>query len=138
MEIDLHPQSTDIRSNTLDHESKERPIRPGPDSDGTKTSIIMELPRKTANYYKDFKQIEKALLVDDYDGENNIVLLTNLNDEPSTYKQAVQGPYKREWLSSMKDEIDKLEAQFCWDTVDLPEGKKVLGGRWVYKLKTNA
>jgi len=46
----------------------------------------VELPRKTADYYKDFKQIEKALLVDDYDEENNIVLLTNLNDEPSTYK----------------------------------------------------
>ena len=55
MEIDLYPQSTDIRSNTLDHESEERPIRPGPDSDGTKTSIIMELLRKTADYYKDFK-----------------------------------------------------------------------------------
>ena len=86
MEIDLHPQSTDIRSNTSEHESEERPIRPGPDSDGTKTSIIVELPRKTANYYKDFKQIEKALLVDNYNRENNIILLTNLNDKPSTYK----------------------------------------------------
>jgi len=85
MQIDLHPQSTDIGSGSSEIQAEERPIRPGPNN-GTKTSIIVELPRKTADYYKDFKQIEKALLVDNYDKENNIVLLTNLNDEPSTYK----------------------------------------------------
>ena len=35
-----------------------------------------------------FKQIKKALLVDN-DKENHLILLTNLSNKPSTYKQAV-------------------------------------------------
>ena len=55
IEIDLYLQSIDIRSNTLDYKSEERPIRPSLDSNKIKTNIIIKLFRKTTNYYKDFK-----------------------------------------------------------------------------------
>ena len=77
-----------------------------------KPGIVIEIPRKTTDYYRDFHEIEKALLVDD-DKENHLILLTNLSNEPSTYKQAVQGPCRKDWLRSIEEEIAKLEAQEC-------------------------
>ena len=72
-------------------------------------SIVIEIPRKTTDYYRDFYEIEKALLVDD-DKENHLILLTNLSNKPSTYKQAVQGPCRKDWLCLIEEEITKLEA----------------------------
>ena len=37
----------------------------------------------------------------------------------------------------MCKELRKLEKQNTWKLVDLPEGKEVLKGRWVYKKKLN-
>ena len=53
-----------------------------------KPGIVIKIPRKTADYYRDFHEIEKALLVDN-DKENHLILLTNLSNKPSTYKQTV-------------------------------------------------
>ena len=35
----------------------------------------------------------------------------------------------------MKDEIDSLYDNDTWSVVTLPEGKSVVGGKWVYNLK---
>ena len=37
----------------------------------------------------------------------------------------------------MRLEVNELEDQKCWELVDLPQGKVLLGGRWVYKTKTD-
>src|SRR2546430_4131049 len=38
----------------------------------------------------------------------------------------------------MGQEVKELEDQECWELVDLPQGKVLLGGRWVYKTKTDS
>jgi hypothetical protein len=38
----------------------------------------------------------------------------------------------------MDEEIDSIERNNTWDLVDLPEGKKSIGVKWVYKTKLNA
>jgi hypothetical protein len=35
----------------------------------------------------------------------------------------------------MSAEVEELERQNTWDILKLPEGRKALGGRWVYKIK---
>ena len=50
-----------------------------------KPGIVIKIPRKTTDYYRDFYEIEKALLVDN-DKENHLILLTNLSNKPSMYK----------------------------------------------------
>ena len=38
----------------------------------------------------------------------------------------------------MKEEMDSLEKNKTWDLVELPESRKVVGCKWVYKLKKGA
>jgi len=42
------------------------------------------------------------------------------------------------WIDAMDEKIDSIERNETWDPVDLPEGKKSIGVKWVYKTKLNA
>jgi len=48
------------------------------------------------------------------------ILLTLENNEPKTYKQAIKGPFNKEWLNAIVQEVKELKDQECWDLVDLP------------------
>lgn len=52
--------------------------------------------------------------------------------EPTTYLEA--NKYLR-WIQVMKDEIESLSHNHTWDVVSLPEGKKFISCKWVYKIK---
>lgn len=39
------------------------------------------------------------------------------------------------WKAAMIEEMSALEKQGTWDLVALPEGKHVVGCKWVYTLK---
>ncbi|KAL0416852.1 UNVERIFIED_CONTAM: Retrovirus-related Pol polyprotein from transposon RE1 [Sesamum latifolium] len=52
--------------------------------------------------------------------------------EPKSYDQANK---HAEWREAMKTEITALEKNQTWEVVPLPNDKKPIGCRWVYKLK---
>ena len=54
---------------------------------------------------------------------------------PKSYGEAISSPHALEWQNAMKDEIDSLYDNDTWSVVTLPEGKSVIGGKWVYNLK---
>lgn len=58
-----------------------------------------------------------------------------MNDVPSTYNDAVQSPEADQWKNAMLEEMSALKQNSTYDLVDLPAGKKVVGGRWVYTKK---
>ena len=35
----------------------------------------------------------------------------------------------------MQQEIDSIQKNHTWDLVDLPQGKKPIGTKWVFKIK---
>lgn len=57
--------------------------------------------------------------------------------EPATYKQALKSDQRDEWLQAMDDEIQGLVKQGTWEIVDLPEGRRAIKCKWVFKLKTD-
>ena len=58
--------------------------------------------------------------------------------EPSSYKHALSGPQSEHWYASMQREIKQLEDQNTWQVVSqLPPGRVLIKGRWVFKLKRN-
>lgn len=52
--------------------------------------------------------------------------------EPTDYRKALEIP---KWKEAMDSEIESHEANKTWKLVRLPEGRKVIGSRWVYKIK---
>ena len=55
--------------------------------------------------------------------------------EPLSYKEAVIDPL---WQHAMAEELTALHQTHTWDLVPLPPGKRAIGSRWVYKIKTQS
>lgn len=58
--------------------------------------------------------------------------------EPKTYSDAISCDEAEQWLAAMQDEIESHKTNGTWELVDLPAGKKAIGGKWVFKAKTGA
>ncbi|KAK3019401.1 hypothetical protein RJ639_004651 [Escallonia herrerae] len=54
---------------------------------------------------------------------------------PKTVKEALSHPG---WHNAMLEEIQALDDNHTWNLVNLPEGKKAVGCKWVYAIKFNA
>ncbi len=54
--------------------------------------------------------------------------------EPTCFEQAVGNP---KWDNAMDDEMAVLDANVIWELVALLKDKKVIGCKWVYKIKHN-
>ena len=60
---------------------------------------------------------------------------TNEPFEPKTYQQARNDTYWPKWQDGMTTECDSLRKNKTWTLVERPADRKVLRGKWVYKLK---
>lgn len=67
----------------------------------------------------------------DYYGQHNLSTI----EEPRFTEDALK---EKKWCDAMKAEIDSLRQHDVWDLVELPEGRKPVGSKWVFKVKTNA
>ncbi|KAK3874235.1 hypothetical protein Pcinc_020808 [Petrolisthes cinctipes] len=56
-------------------------------------------------------------------------------DIPRTYEEAVSSPEHQLWYGAMKEEVNALNENDTYELVPLPEGKTVIGGKWVYAVK---
>jgi len=55
---------------------------------------------------------------------------------PTSFKEAVEGHDADEWWKAMHEEINMLKERGTWIAEDLPEGRKAIGCRWTYVIKT--
>ena len=56
-------------------------------------------------------------------------------DEPQTLNEALNSNYSKEWKEAADDEYQSLLKNETWDLVDLPEGRKAIDCKWVFKVK---
>jgi len=52
--------------------------------------------------------------------------------EPSSFEEDVEDPA---WVDAMVEEYDSIVRNSAWEIVPRPEGKSVVGSRWIYKVK---
>ncbi|KAE8253050.1 hypothetical protein A4X03_0g6001 [Tilletia caries] len=57
--------------------------------------------------------------------------------EPTTFAQALSREDRDEWKASMDDEYRSLIEMGTWELCHPPPGRKLIGCRWVYKVKTD-
>ena len=55
-----------------------------------------------------------------------------------TFSQAMSSKESNLWYDAMKDEIDSLSSNEVWDFVELPNGIKAIGCKWVFKTKKDS
>ena len=52
--------------------------------------------------------------------------------EPKSYEEAAANPL---WVEAMQAELAALHKNNTWEVVPVPPGKKLIGYKWVYKVK---
>ena len=58
--------------------------------------------------------------------------------EPLIVDDAFASSNREKWQDAMEKEMKSLKDNEVWELVELPEGRKPVGSRWVYKVKTDA
>ena len=56
-------------------------------------------------------------------------------DEPMSYRDAMNDPDSEKWLEAMKSKMDAMYANQVWTLVDQPESVRLIGCKWVFKKK---
>ena len=61
-----------------------------------------------------------------------------IHHEPTSFEEATNSPEKAKWNEAMGKEMKSLSENKVWELTTLPAGKKAIGCKWVYKVKTNS
>lgn len=59
-------------------------------------------------------------------------------NEPQDIDEAQSSPRAKYWKRAIEDELDSLTQRKTWMTTQLPEGKRCIGCRWIFKTKIDA
>jgi hypothetical protein len=85
-----------------------------------------------------FKGQKTRILRELYDHNEEVDQVSNFSlmaCDPVSFNEATKEDV---WIKAVDEEIYSIERNNTWDIFDLPEGKKRIGVKWVYKTKLNA
>jgi hypothetical protein len=60
------------------------------------------------------------------------------NDDPATYDEAMMSPDSNKWHEAMKSEMESMYENQVWTLVELPNDRKAVENKWIFKKKTDA
>ena len=86
-------------------------------------------------------QRNQYIYLDNDHDEQVMISLDKYNDveqEPTSYNQAVNGPFLDLWKEGIQQELDALHSKNTWSVVPIPVGQNIVGSKWVFKLKHDA
>jgi len=55
--------------------------------------------------------------------------------EPATYTEAVCCSDRENWISALHEEMQSLGKNSTWEVMPLPEKKKTIRCKWIFKIK---
>ena len=64
-------------------------------------------------------------------------MLYSSEDDPRKVKESVNLKESKLWKSTMEEEMESFGKNKTWDLVALPNGRKLIGSKWVFKKKMN-
>ena len=56
-------------------------------------------------------------------------------DDPNSFKEAMSSEYSHKWIEALEEELKSMSTNKVWDLVEISEGAKKIGCKWVYKTK---
>ena len=69
------------------------------------------------------------------DGAKSTVHFCYRISHPNTYEEAIHSPEAAQWQAAMEKEVNLLKENDTFEETTLPDGRSVIGGRWVYTVK---
>ena len=61
-----------------------------------------------------------------------------MEDDPINFHQAKQSSNSQKWIDAMNDEMKSMKNNDVWDLIELPEGVKPIGCKWIFKTKRDS
>ncbi|CAI7798883.1 unnamed protein product [Closterium sp. NIES-54] len=61
-----------------------------------------------------------------------------MTGEPATLKEALESSDAEEWKKAMESELKSIEENGTWELVELPEGRKAITSKWLFKINSDA
>ena len=82
------------------------------------------------------QRTKRSTIHDDYEVylQEHVFYLSDDSD-PVTYEEAIRSLHSNFWLDAMEDEMKSMVSNGVWDLVELPDGSKPIGCKWVFKTK---
>ncbi|RVW99768.1 Retrovirus-related Pol polyprotein from transposon TNT 1-94 [Vitis vinifera] len=82
---------------------------------------------------------KRSKIISDYvvylqESDNNI----GAENDPEFFSQAMRCKESKLWYIAMKDEMSSMRCNNVWDLVELPNGAKAIGCKWVFKTKKDS
>jgi hypothetical protein len=59
-------------------------------------------------------------------------------NDPESFSQAMSCKESELWYDAMKEEMNSIKSNEVWDLVELPNGAKAIGCKWVFKTKKDS
>ena len=88
------------------------------------------------------RHVDKRMAMPDHqleDGTDVYCLMVDSMDEQATsYEEIMKSEFRDQWKEAMTNEIKSIKSQGTWELKPMPDGKKLVGSRWIFKVKKNA
>ena len=135
VEVDI--QNIPVEDDRVDHDEPEQPVRE-PENRNQPVGATYEenFIRETQNL--DAKRQRRPPTRFD---EETYVAADNLTadiDEPVNIQEAWTGEHSIDWKRATNSEYESLINNQTWELVPPPDGKNIVGSRWVFKVKHTA
>lgn len=89
--------------------------------------------RQPPGKYSDFMCFSSITGPDDF--TDPTPMASEMADDPSNYTEAIERSDRERWITAMREEIQALTENETWELTDLPNGRKAIKNKWIYKTK---
>src|SRR5258705_10826881 len=110
----------------------QQPLQQPQPSQTTAVIIPPSMPDSQRNQY---------IYLDNGHDEQVMISLDKYNDteqEPTSYNQAVNGPFSDLWKEGIQQELDALHSNKTGNVEPIRVGQNIVGSKWLFKLKQEA
>ncbi|KAK1615987.1 hypothetical protein QYE76_021504 [Lolium multiflorum] len=73
-----------------------------------------------------------------YDPCLNVMIVDNNDEDSAMYEEAMMSPDSNKWQEAMKSEMGSMYDNKVCTLVDLPDSRKAVENKWIFKRKTDA
>ncbi|KAL4591583.1 hypothetical protein LXL04_004552 [Taraxacum kok-saghyz] len=129
----VNPSLGDLNQNTLPHDNptEENEIP----QDEPAQEVVNEM-QEIQQHVRRSQRSRRPTNFDDYITYlNEADLDIGKENDPITYSDAMTYDQSSKWNEAMIDELNSMEKNDVWELVELPNGCKPVGCKWVFKTK---